>query len=32
MRTIHDEKPTRVEYRLTSSRQNLCPVLDAMLT
>jgi len=30
-RTIYDEKPPRVDYRLTSWGQHLCPVLDGML-
>lgn len=32
IRTIYDEKPPRVEYRLTPWGQNLCPVLDTMLS
>lgn len=30
-RTIYDEKPPRVDYRLTTWGQQLCPVLDSML-
>jgi DNA-binding HxlR family transcriptional regulator len=31
IRTVYDEKPPRVDYRLTPWGQNLCPVLDGML-
>ena len=31
IRTIYDEKPPRVDYRLTDWGQRLCPVLDGML-
>jgi DNA-binding HxlR family transcriptional regulator len=31
-RTIHNEIPPRVEYRLTEWGQSLCPALDALLT
>lgn len=31
VRTVYDEKPPRVDYRLTPWAQQLCPVLDAML-
>jgi DNA-binding HxlR family transcriptional regulator len=31
LRTIYDEKPPRVDYRLTPWGQRLCPVLDGML-
>jgi DNA-binding HxlR family transcriptional regulator len=31
VRTVYDEKPPRVDYRLTSWGQRLCPVLDGML-
>jgi DNA-binding HxlR family transcriptional regulator len=30
-RTIYNEKPIRVDYRLTTWGQQLCPVLDGML-
>lgn len=30
-RTIHNEVPPRVEYRLTAWGQALCPALDALL-
>jgi DNA-binding HxlR family transcriptional regulator len=30
-RTIHDQVPPRVDYRLTEWGQMLCPALDAML-
>jgi DNA-binding HxlR family transcriptional regulator len=31
IRTVYDEKPPRVDYRLTDWGQKLCPVLDGML-
>ena len=31
IRTVYDEKPPRVDYRLTAWGQMLCPVLDGML-
>lgn len=31
IRTVYDEKPPRVDYRLTAWGQKLCPVLDGML-
>lgn len=31
VRTLYDEKPPRVDYRLTVWGQQLCPVLDGML-
>ena len=31
IRTVYDEKPPRVDYRLTVWGQKLCPVLDGML-
>lgn len=31
-RTAYNEMPPRVEYSLTEWGQNLCPVLDALLT
>lgn len=31
IRTLYDEKPPRVDYRLTAWGQQLCPVLDSML-
>lgn len=31
IRTVYDEKPPRVDYRLTMWGQKLCPVLDGML-
>ena len=31
IRTVYDEKPPRVEYRLTPWGQRLCPVLDGLL-
>lgn len=31
VRTLYDEKPPRVDYRLTAWGQQLCPVLDGML-
>jgi len=30
-RTVHDEKPPRVEYAMTPWGQSLCPALDALL-
>jgi DNA-binding HxlR family transcriptional regulator len=30
-RTVYDEKPIRVDYRLTAWGQQLCPMLDGML-
>jgi DNA-binding HxlR family transcriptional regulator len=32
MRTVHDQVPPKVDYRLTDWGQRLCPVLDALLT
>lgn len=31
LRTVHDEVPARVDYRMTAWGQALCPALDAML-
>ncbi|MDQ2147289.1 helix-turn-helix domain-containing protein [Alcaligenaceae bacterium C4P045] len=31
VRTVYDEVPPRVDYRLTPWGQKLCPVLDGML-
>lgn len=30
-RTVHDEKPPRVEYAMTAWGQSLCPALDSLL-
>src|SRR5258706_12036859 len=30
-RTVHNQVPPKVEYRLTQSDQELCPALDALL-
>ena len=30
-RTVHDEKPPRVEYAMTPWGQGLCPALDSLL-
>jgi len=31
LRTVHNEVPPKVEYRLTAWGQSLCPALDALL-
>ena len=31
MRTVHNQVPPKVEYRLTAWGQSLCPALDALL-
>lgn len=31
VRTVHNEVPPKVEYRLTAWGQSLCPALDALL-
>jgi len=31
VRTVHNQVPPKVEYRLTSWGQSLCPALDALL-
>ena len=31
-RTVHNQVPPKVEYRLTGWGQSLCPALDALLT
>jgi DNA-binding HxlR family transcriptional regulator len=31
MRTVHNQVPPKVEYRLTPWGQSLCPALDALM-
>lgn len=32
LRTVHNQVPPKVEYRLSAWGQSLCPALDALLT